>query len=166
MAVANRQLNFYRFFGIVIAQSALWAYEDTNENVLIVNIYCLVYVVSKYEIVVGDPTSIIQLNPMVSALFIIDFWMSVDFVSRVLLHIEQLAYLYLSRTVWMAYGSLSVVSNLLKKMRRERYLILHGQQYVAKWLDPLHIFKHFCLCLQNLTIFVTWKNFITSTWRI
>ncbi|OQR95603.1 hypothetical protein THRCLA_22104 [Thraustotheca clavata] len=76
---------------------------------------------------IGDPTSIILSNPVVSALFLVDFW--INFVSRALFRVEQLvgiteffiAYIYLSRTLWFAYGSLSVVSNVLKKIHCERY---------------------------------------------
>ncbi|OQR89879.1 hypothetical protein THRCLA_22623 [Thraustotheca clavata] len=85
--------------------------------------------VYEFEIVVGDPTSIILLNPVVSALFVIDFWISVDYVSKAFFHIAQLvdlklfflACLYLSRTIWFAYGTLGVVSRILKKLHCERY---------------------------------------------
>ncbi|OQR89363.1 hypothetical protein THRCLA_22705 [Thraustotheca clavata] len=86
----------------------------------------------KFEIIVGDPTSIILLDPVVSLLFIIDFWISEDFVGRVLNNILQLAvmkdfilaYLFLSRTVWFGYGSLNLTSYLLKKFHCDRYF--HG----------------------------------------
>ncbi|OQR84227.1 hypothetical protein THRCLA_23091, partial [Thraustotheca clavata] len=88
--------------------------------------------VYEFEIIVGDPTSIILLNPVVSALFVVDFWISADIVAKALFDIAQLvgttefffAYLYLSRTVWFAYGTLSIVSQLLKKLRCEKYF--HG----------------------------------------
>ncbi|OQR99773.1 hypothetical protein THRCLA_06396 [Thraustotheca clavata] len=41
------------------------------------------------EIVVGDPTSIKLLNPMVSIIFIIDVWVSIEYVHRAIVRVYQ-----------------------------------------------------------------------------
>ncbi|OQR89881.1 hypothetical protein THRCLA_09531 [Thraustotheca clavata] len=107
---------YYRHYSHLVNNIRLFGVKDAPK-------------VYEFEIVVGDPTSIILLNPVVSVLFVIDFWISVDFVSKAFYHIAQLvsmkefflAYLYLSRTLWFAYGTLSVVSHVLKKLHCERY---------------------------------------------
>ncbi|OQR80885.1 hypothetical protein THRCLA_11918 [Thraustotheca clavata] len=79
-------------------------------------------------IIVGDPTSIVLLNPYVYLAFIVDIWISVEFVARALYRLDQLhnaklcllACLYLSRMLWMAYGALILVSYLLKKLHKEK----------------------------------------------
>ncbi|EQC25851.1 hypothetical protein SDRG_16300 [Saprolegnia diclina VS20] len=78
---------------------------------------------SRFEILVGDPTSIILLNHFVSLAFVIDVYMSPDYFVRSLQRVEQLenipafalASLYLSRTVWFAYGALSCFSCVVRK---------------------------------------------------
>ncbi|EQC25835.1 hypothetical protein SDRG_16284 [Saprolegnia diclina VS20] len=80
-----------------------------------------------YELVLGDPTSIILLNPWIATAFVLDFWLSTEYVSRAFLRISQtdnalifiIACFYLSRTVWFAYGALSLTSLLLKRLGKE-----------------------------------------------
>ncbi|OQS05255.1 hypothetical protein THRCLA_20675 [Thraustotheca clavata] len=80
------------------------------------------------EIVMGDPTSIILLNPMVSIIFVIDVWVSMEYISVAIAKLNQLvvaheiaiACLYLSRTLWFAYGTLNGISYILKKIHKEK----------------------------------------------
>ncbi|OQR94725.1 hypothetical protein ACHHYP_00955 [Achlya hypogyna] len=82
-----------------------------------------------FEIVVGDPTSIVLANPLVALAFVLDFWMSSDFVARAFMRVGQVvaiepfltASLYLSRTLWFAYGSLVVTSHTLKRCGLARH---------------------------------------------
>ncbi|KDO31090.1 hypothetical protein SPRG_19611 [Saprolegnia parasitica CBS 223.65] len=61
-------------------------------------------------LLVGDPTSHILQHPVVLAGFLLDFWMSPDYVMRAILRVMQvadvpnflIASLYLSRTVWFS----------------------------------------------------------------
>ncbi|OQS04237.1 hypothetical protein THRCLA_03521 [Thraustotheca clavata] len=79
-----------------------------------------------YEILVGDPTSIILLNPYVALAFFIDYIFSVDYVCRSIVRVCQvkditvfiLTTIYLSRTVWFAYGALCLTSYILRKLDR------------------------------------------------
>ncbi|OQS04235.1 hypothetical protein THRCLA_20934 [Thraustotheca clavata] len=80
-------------------------------------------------IVVGDPSSIVLLNPYISLAFYIDFLLSLDYMCRAIIRISQiddksvfiLAALYLSRSLWFAYGALSITSFVLKKIRMIRF---------------------------------------------
>ncbi|OQR91203.1 hypothetical protein ACHHYP_04896 [Achlya hypogyna] len=80
-----------------------------------------------YEVVLGDPTSIILLDPLVSVVFVVDFWLSADYVTRAFMRLTQTehrgifltACFYLSRTVWFAYAGLAAFSKLLKRWRKE-----------------------------------------------
>ncbi|KDO21183.1 hypothetical protein SPRG_11042 [Saprolegnia parasitica CBS 223.65] len=80
-----------------------------------------------FELVLGDPTSIILLNPWIATAFVLDFWLSTEYVSRAFLRISQtdnalifvIACFYLSRTVWFAYGALSLTSRVLKRLGKE-----------------------------------------------
>ncbi|OQS05251.1 hypothetical protein THRCLA_20673 [Thraustotheca clavata] len=82
----------------------------------------------RIDIVVGDPTSIILLNPYVSIVFILDVWVSIEFINRAIVRVNQVsdiglfsvACFYLSRTLWFAYGGLIGVSYLLKKFHKEK----------------------------------------------
>ncbi|KDO22851.1 hypothetical protein SPRG_11988 [Saprolegnia parasitica CBS 223.65] len=77
----------------------------------------------RYYVLVGDPTSLVLLEPSLCCLFICDFFASSDFASRALVRICQThdwvafltASLYLSRTVWCGYASMAVVSKVLQK---------------------------------------------------
>ncbi|OQS04772.1 hypothetical protein THRCLA_03016 [Thraustotheca clavata] len=82
----------------------------------------------RIEIVVGDPTSIILLNPYVSIAFILDIWVSIEFFIHALSRVTQfyeiklclLACFYLSRMLWLAYGALILLSYILKKIHYEK----------------------------------------------
>ncbi|OQR81565.1 hypothetical protein THRCLA_23344 [Thraustotheca clavata] len=82
----------------------------------------------RIEIIMGDPTSIILLNPYVSFVFIVDIWVSIEFVTRAIFRLDQLqdiklcllACFYLSRMLWLAYGALILVSYTLKKLHKEK----------------------------------------------
>ncbi|OQR87661.1 hypothetical protein ACHHYP_08396 [Achlya hypogyna] len=81
-----------------------------------------------YYVLVGDPTSVVLLHPGICLAFIFDFFASSDYASRALVRICQtknlgvffIASLYLSRTVWFAYASLSAVSHVV--LRRVPHL--------------------------------------------
>ncbi|EQC25846.1 hypothetical protein SDRG_16295 [Saprolegnia diclina VS20] len=87
------------------------------------------------ELIVGDPTSVVLLNPVVALFFIVDFWISADFVSLAFTRVAVvtspttyfIASLYLSRTLWFAYGSLSVMSGCLKRL---------GKAHLFHAVDP------------------------------
>ncbi|KAF0704604.1 Aste57867_7304 [Aphanomyces stellatus] len=76
-----------------------------------------------YEIVLGDPTNLILVNPVVCTLLMLDFWASPDIVTIAVVRANQfddlstwfLACLYFSRLVWFAYGGLAVASALVKR---------------------------------------------------
>ncbi|OQR89060.1 hypothetical protein ACHHYP_20275 [Achlya hypogyna] len=78
-----------------------------------------------FEVIIGDPATIVQLNPIVCAVFVLDFLASIDYVSRAMLRATQiesliafgLATLYLSRALWFAYTGLSLASFVLKHLR-------------------------------------------------
>ncbi|OQR82992.1 hypothetical protein ACHHYP_15257 [Achlya hypogyna] len=83
----------------------------------------------RYYVLLGDPTSMVLLEPALCGLFILDFFASSDFASRALVRICQtqdwsvffIASLYLSRTVWCGYASIAVVSRLLEKYPHWRF---------------------------------------------
>ncbi|OQR95598.1 hypothetical protein THRCLA_22108 [Thraustotheca clavata] len=85
---------------------------------------------TKFIIIVGDPTSVILANGYISIAFVLDFWVSVDFVATAFFRLVQIeallpfliACLYLSRTIWFAYGTLLVTSRLLKRVGKESNL--------------------------------------------
>ena len=87
---------------------------------------------TSFEIILGDPTSIILVNPLVAAAFLVDTVSSVDYLSRCMVRVCQvndlvvfgLATLYLSRTLWFAYAGLGVASVLLKKVKTVRFAAL------------------------------------------
>ncbi|EQC25844.1 hypothetical protein SDRG_16293 [Saprolegnia diclina VS20] len=91
------------------------------------------------EVVVGDPTAYVLLHPMVSIAFVLDFWLSVDFVARAMNRMVQatdassfvVACVYLSRTVWFGYGTLLAMSTVL------RYCRIYRPRFVA--VDPTTI---------------------------
>ncbi|OQR93895.1 hypothetical protein THRCLA_08315 [Thraustotheca clavata] len=84
-----------------------------------------------YEVVWGDPTPIILMNPYVSLVFFLDCWFSADTISIVIprasqtddIYIMLSAFLYLSRTVWFAYAAMCVISTCLKRFHREHVFI-------------------------------------------
>ncbi|OQR92369.1 hypothetical protein ACHHYP_03790 [Achlya hypogyna] len=81
------------------------------------------------EILLGDPTSVILLNPFVSLAFLLDVWFSVEYVNRAIVRADQLyelvtfavACVYLSRTLWFAYGALNAASWTLKQLQWTRH---------------------------------------------
>ncbi|EQC30931.1 hypothetical protein SDRG_11409 [Saprolegnia diclina VS20] len=81
-----------------------------------------------YEVLAGDPTAIVLLDPWIASAFYIDVWLSVTNLAMAVIqqmqsanfYIKVLSATYLSRTVWFAYWSLCLVSRLLK-----RYAIEH-----------------------------------------
>ncbi|EQC40865.1 hypothetical protein SDRG_01931 [Saprolegnia diclina VS20] len=84
-----------------------------------------------FEIVMGDPTSIVLRDPVVCTLFSIDVWLSIEYVGIAAIRATQIsdvyylfiAFLYFSRTVWFAYLALCLVGKVLKKWRKEHCFI-------------------------------------------
>ncbi|KAF0714623.1 Aste57867_3778 [Aphanomyces stellatus] len=80
-----------------------------------------------YEIIVGDPTSILLSDPLVSFFLALDFWASPDVIVTTVIRITQYddmvrwttACLYFSRLVWFAYGGLALADALLKRAHWE-----------------------------------------------
>ncbi|KDO22644.1 hypothetical protein SPRG_12273 [Saprolegnia parasitica CBS 223.65] len=80
-----------------------------------------------YELVVGDPTAIILMDPSVATLYFLDIWLSVTNLAVAIMQVAQSGSLehvfrstwYLSRTVWFAYWSLCLVSYGLKRFHKE-----------------------------------------------
>ena len=83
----------------------------------------------KYVVIIGDPTSIVLLDPIISIAFIIDVWLSMDVVIQAMVRVSAMsdvmtffiAALYLSRFVWYAYSGLYITSVLLKRLHLESY---------------------------------------------
>ncbi|OQR97316.1 hypothetical protein THRCLA_07016, partial [Thraustotheca clavata] len=84
-----------------------------------------------YELVWGDPTPIILMNPYVATSFFLDVWFSAETMSIVVprsgqnddIYTMLSAFLYLSRTVWFAYAAMSLVASLLKHYHKEHAII-------------------------------------------
>ncbi|KDO21196.1 hypothetical protein SPRG_20967 [Saprolegnia parasitica CBS 223.65] len=82
-----------------------------------------------FEIVVGDPTCVILLHPIVPLIFAIDLASSPNYLACASVRVVQVANpqafclgcLYLSRTVWFAYGVILLASAAAKALRRERW---------------------------------------------
>ncbi|OQS00599.1 hypothetical protein ACHHYP_03249 [Achlya hypogyna] len=80
-----------------------------------------------YEIVVGDPTALVLIDPVVCSLFCIDVCLSMEYVALALVRVTQLgnvdylfsAFLYFSRLVWFAYFALSATDRILKRYAKE-----------------------------------------------
>ncbi|EQC38897.1 hypothetical protein SDRG_03855 [Saprolegnia diclina VS20] len=81
----------------------------------------------QYDLVMGDPTALILLDPVVSAAFTLDVWLSMEYMGIAMVRATQiadlytlfLAFMYFSRTVWFAYLALSVSSKVLKRFAKE-----------------------------------------------
>ncbi|EQC25245.1 hypothetical protein SDRG_16883 [Saprolegnia diclina VS20] len=81
----------------------------------------------RYEVIWGDPTALILLNPAIAGIFALDCWLSVDIVAVAIMRASQaheitamlLGCLYLSRTVWFAYAALCGVNTYLKRHKKE-----------------------------------------------
>ncbi|EQC36614.1 hypothetical protein SDRG_06054 [Saprolegnia diclina VS20] len=80
----------------------------------------------RYEIVFGEPTSLVVCHPLVIAVFMVDFWSSVEVVAQAILRVSQTKALYytglgamfLSRSVWFSYATLTALNRYLKWRRR------------------------------------------------
>ncbi|KDO28164.1 hypothetical protein SPRG_06211 [Saprolegnia parasitica CBS 223.65] len=80
-----------------------------------------------YELVLGDPTALILMDPGICGLFSIDLWLSAQYMGISMVRAAQTAnlyslffgFLYYSRTVWFAYFALAVTSHALKRFRKE-----------------------------------------------
>ncbi|EQC38891.1 hypothetical protein SDRG_03849 [Saprolegnia diclina VS20] len=81
----------------------------------------------RYDLLLGDPTAIILLDPTIAFAFVVDMWMSTSSVGIAVLRATQnsdtaillLTFIYLSRTVWFAYCALGLTSSFLKRCRLE-----------------------------------------------
>ncbi|EQC25845.1 hypothetical protein SDRG_16294 [Saprolegnia diclina VS20] len=133
----------YRLAFVVYLLTCMWRLYFKHYLTLVANLrrygLSLAPTGSTLIIVLGDPTSLILVHPLVIAGFIVDFWMSADFVARAYLRVGQLvalfpfftACLYLSRTLWFAYGSLTLTSSLLKRCRLAKYFYGVDPTYTA-----------------------------------
>ncbi|EQC30918.1 hypothetical protein SDRG_11397 [Saprolegnia diclina VS20] len=80
-----------------------------------------------YQLVVGDPTTIILMDPWVASLYFLDIWLSVTNLAIAIMQVTQngnaklmlLSMSYLARTVWFAYWGLCLVSFGLKRWQKE-----------------------------------------------
>ncbi|OQS02129.1 hypothetical protein THRCLA_05473, partial [Thraustotheca clavata] len=80
-----------------------------------------------YSIIIGDPTAMILTNPIVATAFTFDLMLSSSTNTLAVLRSSQnedklamfSGMLYLSRGVWFPYLALSVLSVVLKKLKRE-----------------------------------------------
>ncbi|KDO22270.1 hypothetical protein SPRG_12108 [Saprolegnia parasitica CBS 223.65] len=83
---------------------------------------CYRLAASRCDVIVGDPTSLVILDPLLVTARTLDLWLSVPVVGSSTIAVSQLEALahailgcmYLSRTVWFAYGSLALLSRALK----------------------------------------------------
>ncbi|KDO29692.1 hypothetical protein SPRG_05643 [Saprolegnia parasitica CBS 223.65] len=83
----------------------------------------------QYDLVMGDPTALILLDPIVSLAFTLDVWLSMEYMGIAMVRATQivdlytlfLAFTYFSRTVWFAYLALSVTSKVLKRYEKEHH---------------------------------------------
>ncbi|EQC30903.1 hypothetical protein, variant [Saprolegnia diclina VS20] len=81
----------------------------------------------RYEVVLGDPTALILVDPKVALAFLADIWLSTSNVGVSILRASQngdldvlyVNVLYLSRTVWFAYCALCVTAYWLKRSHKE-----------------------------------------------
>ncbi|OQR81732.1 exosome complex exonuclease RRP43 [Thraustotheca clavata] len=84
----------------------------------------------RYELIIGDPTSIILSHPKICLLFILDFWMSPELAGQAAQRVMQfdnlyyfvLGSIYFSRSVWLSYGTLVVLNPLLKHFHKSHWL--------------------------------------------
>ncbi|KDO18375.1 hypothetical protein SPRG_16156 [Saprolegnia parasitica CBS 223.65] len=81
----------------------------------------------RYELVLGDPTAIILMDPMVALVFLVDIWISIGNVGVAVLRASQngdvtvnlLNILYLSRTVWFGYFALCLTAFCLRRYSKQ-----------------------------------------------
>ncbi|KDO19193.1 hypothetical protein SPRG_15636 [Saprolegnia parasitica CBS 223.65] len=80
-----------------------------------------------YELVLGDPTAIVLMDPWVATLYFFDIWLSVTNLSVAILQVGQSgstehlvrSIWYLSRTIWFAFWGLCLASYGLKRWHKE-----------------------------------------------
>ncbi|EQC32074.1 hypothetical protein SDRG_10271 [Saprolegnia diclina VS20] len=81
-----------------------------------------------YELVLGDPTAIVLLDPIVATLYYLDIWLSCTSFGTATMQVQAsanvmsllLGITYLARSVWFAYWGLCLVSYVLKRWRKEQ----------------------------------------------
>ncbi|OQR87706.1 hypothetical protein ACHHYP_08118 [Achlya hypogyna] len=80
-----------------------------------------------YELIVGDPTAIVLLDPWIASAFFLDIWLSCSNLAIAVLQVTQnvdfrttaFSMTYLARAVWFAYWGLCIVSYFLKRWHKE-----------------------------------------------
>ncbi|KDO29717.1 hypothetical protein SPRG_05666 [Saprolegnia parasitica CBS 223.65] len=81
----------------------------------------------RYEVVLGDPTAMVLTVPLVAFLLCLDIVASYDTLTFAVLRASQsadiyvmlVAFMYLSRTVWLPYLAVSTTTLLLKRYHKE-----------------------------------------------
>ncbi|OQR93453.1 hypothetical protein ACHHYP_02524 [Achlya hypogyna] len=79
----------------------------------------------RYEIILGEPTTLISSHPIVILAFIVDFWASIEVVGQAILRVSQtkslhyfiLGAIFLSRSVWFSYGTLTALNAVLHRCK-------------------------------------------------
>ncbi|KAF0731470.1 hypothetical protein AaE_009258 [Aphanomyces astaci] len=82
--------------------------------------------ITRYEILVGEPTCVVLSNPWLCLAFVVDICASTEYVGQACLRVCQtenwfyfgLGLLYLGRTVWCAYSTLTILNIVLKRCHR------------------------------------------------
>ncbi|KDO31962.1 hypothetical protein SPRG_03178 [Saprolegnia parasitica CBS 223.65] len=86
--------------------------------------------VVRYEVLMGDATSIVLSHPKICFLFVLDFWMSPELSGQAGARVEQfesayyfaLGSIYFSRSVWLSYSTLVLLNPVLRRCRKSHWL--------------------------------------------
>ncbi|EQC25241.1 hypothetical protein SDRG_16879 [Saprolegnia diclina VS20] len=81
----------------------------------------------RYEVVLGDPTAMVLTDPLVAFLLCVDIGASYDTLTFAVLRASQsadiyvmlIAFLYLSRTVWVPYLAVATTTLVVKRYHKE-----------------------------------------------
>ncbi|ETV95693.1 hypothetical protein H310_11109 [Aphanomyces invadans] len=84
---------------------------------------------ARYEIVVGEPTCLVLSSPWLCLMFVMDICASTEYVGQACLRVCQtenwfyfaLGLLYLGRTVWCAYTTLTLLNVVLKHFNKASF---------------------------------------------
>ncbi|KAG9407864.1 hypothetical protein AC1031_021103 [Aphanomyces cochlioides] len=115
----------------------------------------------RYEIVIGDPTSIVVSNPIVCSFFLFDLWASAEYVGLSCLRVTQttdwfyfmLGLLNFSRTIWFSLAWLVFLNFALQRMQRATKFQPVDATFLAA---ASYLFGPFVTYLQTLFPFVVY----------